>query len=160
MENTKNCLSKTHKNLKQVERNHSACSTRKRLLDQVFEKERSQSRNSSAPRKPEFKTISKNSTVTLKTSKENLKIQSTQTNPKYSNDKKSRSRSPACIKRDFSEDLTKTRILRDKSLEKKSLPQTRPVKRPASTSKQNPQIETLTKLVSQFSVQKIQVFFK
>ena len=200
MENKKNSLSKTQKNFKTVERIHSSCSTRKRLLDQVFEKERSASRTSSHSKAySDFKQSSK--TLNLKAS-----LQSTQVNPSYSrparNTKKpqTRPKSPTCIKRNLSEDFSKTRKIRDRSLENtknlkilntsKKASQTRPnstlkptrperfdrPERPerlngtlnksnASTNNNkrtskpalNPHAETLAKLVTQFSVQKINV---
>lgn len=193
MENTKNSLSKTQKNLKTVERNHSACSTRKRLLDQVFEKERSASRTSSHSKaNSDFKQSSK--ALNLKAS-----LQSTQTNLNYSKPSRTtkkpqtRPKSPTCIKRNLSEDFSKTRKIRDRSLENtknlktlntsKKSSQTRPnstlrpsrperlngtlnksnasIKNTKKTNKPvlNPHAETLVKLVTQFSVQKINVGF-
>jgi hypothetical protein len=199
MENTKNSLSKTQKNLKTVERNHSACSTRKRLLDQVFEKERSASRTSSHSKaNSDFKQSSK--ALNLKAS-----LQSTQTNLNYSKPSRTtkkpqtRPKSPTCIKRNLSEDFSKTRKIRDRSLENtknlktlntsKKSSQTRPnsTLRPSRPSRPerperlngtlnksnasikntkknnkpvlNPHAETLAKLVTQFSVQKINVDF-
>lgn len=142
-----------------ADRRLSSTSTRKRLMEQALDKERTQSRPSSLMKKSSSKfpkKLEKNSTLTLKSLKETIpKRPVTKLNLKSLNETRkpiSRSRSPACVKRTSSVDVSKPRP-REKSLDRAK----NTVKAPP---KQSPDIVNMTKIVNQFSIQKINVRLK
>lgn len=142
-----------------AERHLSSQSTRKRLMEQALDKERTQPRPSSLINKSSSKfpkNLDKSSTVTLKTLKDVLpKKPVTKLNLKALNEIKkpiTRSRSPACVKRNNSFEVSKSRIPRDRSVDK--------VKSTGKVPKKPSQITVnMTKIVNQFSIQKINVVF-
>lgn len=142
-----------------ADRRLSSTSTRKRLMEQAMDKEKSQTRPSSLMKKSSSKfpkKLEKNSTMTLKSLKETLpKKPVTKLNLKSLNETRkpiSRSRSPACVKRTNSVDASKLKQ-RDKSLDRVKNVGKAPLK-------QSPDIVNMTKIVNQFSIQKINVRFK
>jgi len=161
MEKSKTNLLQSNQSLRlfSAERHLSSTSTRKRLMEQALDKERTQPRPSSLIDKLSSKlpkNLDKSSTATLKSLKDILpKKPVTKLNLKALNDTKkpiTRSRSPACVKRNNSLEVSKSRIPRDRSVEK--------VRNTCKVpTKPNQITVNITKIVNQFSIQKMNVTF-